>query len=133
MEVCVSKKHALIVDDNALNVNVLARLLATEGVDNTSVLEPLELAAVLDQLDAVNVVFLDLEMPHIDGYQVLEQLKGDERFRSVPIVAYTVHVSEMKESLNQGFDGFIGKPLNSDRFPDQLSRILNGEPVWEAM
>ncbi len=128
----MSKKHALIVDDNAMNVNVLARLLAIQSVDNTSVLDPRELDSILEQVDAINVVFLDLEMPHIDGYQVLNQLKRDDRFQSVPVVAYSVHVSEMTESVNQGFDGFIGKPLNSERFPDQLSRILNGESVWEA-
>ncbi len=128
----MSKKHALIVDDNARNVNVLARLLATEGVDNTQVLKPLNLDTTLQDMDDVNVVFLDLEMPHVDGYQVLEKLKNDDRFHSVPIVAYTVHVSEIQQTLNRGFDGFLGKPLDSDRFPEQLERILNGEPVWEA-
>ncbi len=128
----MSKKHALIVDDNARNVNVLARLLAAEGVDNTQVLEPLKLDATLQGMDDVNVVFLDLEMPDMDGYEVLEKLKDDDRFDSVPIVAYTVHVSEMQETHSKGFDGFLGKPLDSDRFSDQLDRILSGEPVWES-
>jgi len=49
----------------------------------------------------------------------------------VPIIAYTVHVSEIDVVRQHGFDGFLGKPLDSARFPQQLARILNREPVWE--
>jgi two-component system cell cycle response regulator DivK len=37
----------------------------------------------------------------------------------------------MNKAKNSGFDGFLGKPLDPDKFPDQIRRILNGEPVWE--
>lgn len=51
----------------------------------------------------------------------------------VPIVAYSVHVSEIEIARRAGFDGFLGKPLDADRFSDQLRRILSGEQVWEIM
>jgi two-component system cell cycle response regulator DivK len=51
---------------------------------------------------------------------------------SVLFIAYTVHVSEISLAHKHGFDGFIGKPLDSERFPNQLARILSGEHVWEA-
>ena len=126
------EKHALIIDDNSKNVMVLARLLAAEGVQNTQITDPRKLASALQNLGVVDVVFLDLEMPMIDGFQVLDTLKSDDRFQSVPIVAYTVHVSEIGAAHQHGFNGFIGKPLDSDRFPDQLARILKGEGVWET-
>ena len=50
----------------------------------------------------------------------------------VPIVAYTVHMSELDAVYEFGFDGFICKPLDDERFPNQLGRILNGEGVWET-
>jgi CheY-like chemotaxis protein len=78
----------------------------------------------------VDVVFLDLEMPDIDGYAVLEILKSDNRFDTVPIVAHTVHFGEINNAQHVGFHSFLGKPLNIDRFPDQLARILIGEHVW---
>lgn len=124
--------HALIVDDNIKNVNVLVRLLATEQVNSTQVINPTRLETVIEGINQFDVVFLDLEMPDIDGYMVLEQLRADNRFNSTPIVAYTVHVSEIKVAHDNGFDGFIGKPIDPDRFPDQLARILNGEAVWET-
>ena len=66
------------------------------------------------------------------GYQILDHLRADVRLKLVPIIAYTVHTNEIKVAYERGFDGFLGKPLDSDRFPDQLTRILNGEAVWET-
>jgi len=123
--------HALIIDDNANNLGVLAELLSIEGVNYTKVQDPRKLDAALKPLSKVDVVFLDLEMPGINGYEVLDQLKADARFNGVPVVAYTVHVSEINQARNFGFDSFLGKPLDPDRFPDQIRRILNGESVWE--
>ena len=128
----MSEKRALIIDDNAKNVNVLVRLLQGQGVGSTQLADPRKLDDTLQGMAAVDVIFLDLEMPMIDGFQVLDTLKADVRFQSVPVVAYTVHVSEINAAHQHGFDGFIGKPLDSDKFPDQLARILSGEAVWEA-
>ena len=129
----MSNKHALIIDDNTSNMNVLVRLLEKENVSSTRVLDPKQLKNTLQSIGGVDIVFLDLEMPMIDGFQVFDQLKADPRFDGVPIVAYTVHVSELNEAHRYGFDGFLGKPLDSDRFPDQLQRIFNGEGVWETV
>ena len=51
----------------------------------------------------------------------------------MPIVAVTAEASveQMNKAREAGFDGFLGKPLDPDRFPDQIRRILNGEQVWE--
>ncbi len=125
-------KRALIIDDNRLNVDVLVHLLKGQGIDSQAVLHPRNLAAVLEEEVDYQVIFLDLEMPFMDGFEVLARLKSDGRFAGVPIVAYTVHVSEIHVAHDHGFDGFLGKPLDSDRFPEQLERILNGESVWEA-
>jgi len=124
-------KHALVIDDNPKNVNILAMLLSEQQVTSTLVTQTNQLPKTLDTLGTVDVVFLDLEMPGMSGFDVLHQLKADSRFDGVPVVAYTVHVSEMNVANQQGFDGFLGKPLDSEKFPDQLARILNGEPVWD--
>ncbi|MCI0713217.1 MAG: response regulator [Chloroflexi bacterium] len=129
----MAEKHALIIDDNNSNMNVLVRLLDKENVSSTRVLDPKQLKNALQSIDSIDVVFLDLEMPMIDGFQVFDQLKADARFDNVPIIAYTVHVSELSEAHKYGFDGFLGKPLDSDRFPGQLRRIFNGEGVWETV
>lgn len=128
----MSIKHALIIDDNLKNLSVLALLLAEQAVSSTQMTNPKLLETLLEGVGKVDVVFVDLEMPGLNGFDVLERLKADARFQNVPIVAYTVHVSEINAAHQSGFDSFIGKPLDPDRFPEQLARILRGEPVWET-
>jgi two-component system, cell cycle response regulator DivK len=126
----MSQPHALIIDDNAQNLKVLAQLLSKQGASCTEILDPRTLLNTLPILVGhIDVVFLDLEMPGLDGYNVKELLRtylGD-----TPIIAYTVHVSEIHVVKQLGFDGFLGKPLDTSRFPNQLARILSGESVWE--
>jgi two-component system cell cycle response regulator DivK len=124
--------QALIIDDDPKNVNVVSHLLSGAGLRSISVTDPRKLETIVQQLQDCSVVFLDLEMAGKDGFQVLQELKTDPRFQTVPIIACTVHVSEIQVAYQRGFNGFIGKPLDSDRFPDQLARILNGEAVWEV-
>ncbi len=123
--------QALIIDDNVQNVSILSHLLSNEGVNSILVTNPSKLDAMLNQAGDVCVIFLDLEMPGASGFDVLKKLKADATFSQVPVIAYTVHVSEMQVAYDYGFDGFLGKPLDADKFPDQLARILNGEGVWD--
>lgn len=125
-------QQALIIDDNSFSVDILASFLKQEGLDGLRVTHPRNLKQVMEQLEDIRVVFLDLEMPDLDGFQVLEQLKADARFTNVPIVAHSVHISEIKVTHEAGFDGFIGKPLDGDKFPRQLARVLSGKGVWET-
>lgn len=125
--------YALIIDDNALNLDSLAVLLRREGFTAIGLESTHNLDNVLDEGSDFQVVFLDLELPNGDGFDILAQLREDGRLpQDVPIVAYTVHTSEQNEARDAGFHSFLGKPLDVNRFPDQLNRILNGEPVWEV-
>lgn len=121
--------HALIVDDNPKNLKVLAQLLAREGITVTEVVDSRKLAKLIPDLTPVDVIFLDLEMPGVSGFDARILLR--EQIEDVPIIAYTVHVSEINRVKKAGFDGFIGKPLDHALFPSQIARILNGEAVWE--
>lgn len=122
-------KHALIIDDDAMSLDILSQLLELENLTCTAVQDSTRLREVIKTLARVDVVFLDLEMPSLNGYNVFKFLK-DEVGITAPIVAHTVHLSESNEVLSLGFDGFIAKPIDSDTFHDQLQQILNGERVW---
>ena len=52
--------------------------------------------------------------------------------KDIPVVAYTTHTSHLNSVKQAGFNGMLGKPLDSRQFPDQLTRILAGEAVWEV-
>ncbi|MBC8171489.1 MAG: response regulator [Anaerolineae bacterium] len=124
-------QHALIIDDNAGNVKVLGGLLSLEGISYTQVRESRLLPEVLQELTGVDVVFLDLEMPDLNGYEVLKLIQAQPAFQNVPVVAHTVHINEIAVARDLGFHSFISKPVKAERFPDQLARILRGEHVWE--
>ena len=127
----MDNKHALIIDDDAYNVYVMERFLDKESISYTAITEMTTLETVLNQLQQVDIVLLDLEMPKRDGYEVIDTLR-EYLDASVPIVACTVHTAEINRTRRLGFSGFIAKPLDMDRFSDQVQRILSGEPIWEA-
>ena len=126
----MTQANALLIDDDSNNLGILAEMLSIEGVQYTKVQNPLHLNAALNQIGKVDVIFLDLEMPGMNGYDILKMFKQDARFSSVPVVAYTVHVSEINTARKLGFHSFLGKPIDAEQFPAHLHRILNGEHVW---
>ena len=127
----MTNKHALIIDDDAYNVYIMERFLDRENISYTAITDTSTLEDVLQNLQRIDIVLLDLEMPKRDGYELIEILK--HRVKSeTPIVACTVHTAEINRTRKLGFSGFIAKPLDIDRFSDQLKRILDGEPLWEA-
>jgi len=124
----------LIVEDNLNNFILMTRLLAFLGVKKcewkASGWKVLEFAETLGQID---LILMDISLPDADGYASLSSLRSDEKLGQVPIVAVTadVSVANLKRAKASGFDGFIGKPLDPDRFPNQILRVLQGEEVWE--
>lgn len=122
--------HVLIVDDNEVGVKVLAQLVQYTGASYEAIQDPALLPQEAEAFRRFDVIFLDLEMPKADGFEVLRTLKGNLGV-DMPIIAYTVHTSEIHKAMEEGFDGFLGKPLIKELFPQQLERILKREPVWE--
>lgn len=122
--------HALVIDDNADNLSVIAQMLSLEGAQPITVQISKELITRITKNTTFDIVFLDLEMPDIDGYEIFNTLRSDKRFSDVPIIGHSVHISEIGNARAMGFDGFIGKPLDAEAFPNQLQRILNGKSVW---
>ena len=123
----------LIVEDNVSNFILMARMLSHVGIRcewKTSGFEVLEYA---DTLPRVDLILMDIRLPYENGYQALNKLRQDDKFKKLPVVAVTAYASEdqMKRAQEAGFDGFIGKPIDPDRFPAQVQRMLRGEAVWE--
>lgn len=127
----MTKAHALIIDDDAQNLEVLKWLLASHDVTNTAVQDANQLEAILATIGQVDMVFLDLEMPGRDGYQLFGVLKN-RLAEDIPIVACTVHSNEIVRTREMGFNGFIGKPLSPQLFATQLAQLIEGHAVWDA-
>lgn len=126
--------HVLVVEDNVPNFVLIARMLAYMGIQRcewkTSGWQVVEFA---DTLPRIDLILMDIRLPYEDGYQALEKVRANPRLKDTLVVAVTAEASveQIKRAKEAGFDGFLGKPLDPDRFPDQIRRVLSGEPVWE--
>ena len=124
----------LIVEDNVSNFVLMARMLAYMGVPRcewkTSGWQVVEFA---DTLPRIDLILMDIRLPYEDGYAALAKVRSARRLKDTMIVAVTADASQeqMIKARTAGFDGFLGKPLDPDRFPDQIRRLLRGEQVWE--
>lgn len=123
----------LVVEDNVSNFVLIARMLGYMGIHcewKTSGYEVVEYADTLPRLD---MVLMDIRLPYEDGYGALRKLRASPALKNTLVVAVTAEASleQINKARAAGFDGFLGKPLDMDRFPDQISRILSGEAVWE--
>jgi two-component system cell cycle response regulator DivK len=126
--------YILVVEDNLNNFLLITRLLAYLGVKQcewkASGWQVLEFA---DSLPRVDLILMDIHLPEEDGYQALAKLRAHPKFEDTMIIAVTAEATEsnLQRARAAGFNGFIGKPLDPDRFPDQIKQILHGEEVWE--
>ncbi len=123
----------LVVEDNIGNFKLIARLLSTLGVQcewKTSGYEVVEFAKSLARVD---LVLMDIRLPYEDGYGAMRKIRQSESLAGIPIVAVTAvaGAEQMKTARLAGFAGIIGKPLDPDRFPEQIKQILAGKSVWE--
>ena len=123
----------LVVEDNVSNFVLIARMLGFMGIHcewKTSGYEVVEYADALPHLD---LILMDIRLPYEDGFGALRKIRTSKSLKNIPVVAVTAEASsdQMNRAQQAGFDGFIGKPLDPDRFPDQIRRILSGSPVWE--
>jgi two-component system cell cycle response regulator DivK len=123
----------LVVEDNVSNFVLIARLLGYLGIHcewKTSGYEVVEYADTLPRLD---LILMDIRLPYEDGYGALKKIRASETLKDTVVVAVTAEASvdQLNKSRGAGFDGFIGKPLDPDRFPEQIRHVLEGGDIWE--
>lgn len=129
-----SDAHVLVVEDNLHNYLLVTRLLSFLGIEHQewkrSGQQVLETA---DSMSRVDLILLDIHLPYEDGYETLSKLRSSSRFADTLIVAVTADASQanMRRAKESGFNGFIGKPIDADRFLEQIRQILLGGEVWD--
>src|SRR5438876_5476442 len=118
----ILKASVLIVDDQDANVLLLTRMLEGAGYTAvTSTMDPLEVCA-LHRTHRYDLILLDLQMPVMDGFQVMEGLKDIETDGYLPVLVITAHPDHKLRALRAGARDFISKPF--DR-AEVLVRVYN--------
>jgi len=109
----MSAKRVLVVEDNEKNLKLFRDLLEVKGyqvLTATSAEEGLPLA----QRDPPDLIVMDIALPGMDGIAALLALRADARTRAVPVIAVTASVmkTEREMTMQAGFDGYMGKPID---------------------
>ena len=125
--------NVLVVEDNVSNFVLVARMLGFIGIHCEWKTSGYEVVDYVDSLPPLDLILMDIRLPYTDGYGALKKIRATPKLKNIPVVAITANASqdEMNKARQAQFDGFIGKPLDADRFPDQIRRVLAGEKVWE--
>ena len=125
------KFKILVADDRPDNITLLTRYLEYEGYENITARDGLEtLDKVRDELP--DLVLLDVNMPHKDGFTVLEEIRNDPAVQHIPVIILTaarIDPSDMQSGLNLGADDYVTKPFDRHEL---MARIRTKLRVKEA-
>jgi two-component system chemotaxis response regulator CheY len=118
----------LVVDDSAAIRKILTRVLRQTGMAIQTIHEAgdgQEALAVM-ALHRIDLVLSDINMPKIDGLQLLASLKASPKWQKVPVVMITTEGGETKvaEAVRLGAAGYVRKPFTADQIKEKLVRIL---------
>jgi two-component system, sensor histidine kinase and response regulator len=110
----ISKRKILIVDDIAFNRTVLTKILSKSGHELAIAISG-EQALAQVEIFAPDVILLDFMMPGMNGLDVLRALKGDGRFREIPVIFLTAsdEMESMTDAFNAGAVDYITKPFKA--------------------
>jgi len=110
----------LIVDDQRSNVRLLEQTLRRAGyAEVMATTEPREVAALHLQ-HRYDLILLDLQMPQMNGLEVIKQLQEIKKTHHVAILVLSADATQMPTALQEGADSFLGKPF---RLPDVVERV----------
>ena len=108
------KPRILVAEDNAVNRKVAAKVLRNYGCDVTTAVNG-RLAVELLEQGAFDLVFMDVQMPEMDGLTATKHLREDDRWNDLPIVAMTAHAmaGDQERCLAAGMNDYVSKPVNA--------------------
>ena len=120
----VRRARVLVVDDQPVNVQLLEYLLKTTGYENVhSTTDPRQVVA-LHLKYRFDLIILDLHMPGMDGFQVMEALKPLESESWLPVLVVTAEPDKKLAALEAGARDFIGKPLDTVEVMTRIRNLL---------
>ena len=115
----------LVVDDNEMNRDLLTRRLERQGYQVTTAADGQQALDVLSHKD-FNLVLLDIMLPVINGYQVLEQMKADQKSSHIPVIITTAldEADGKAKCIELGADDYLTKPFNPVILKSRISDCL---------
>ncbi len=125
--------HILIVDDQEANVLLLEQMLSSAGyVSITSTMDPGKVCE-LYRKNRYDLILLDLQMPGMDGFQVMEDLKAIETDSYVPVLVITAQPAHKLRALEAGAKDFISKPFDLIEVKTRIHNMLEVRLLYKKI
>lgn len=122
----------LVIDDNALNLETITRRLGRDGYNTFRAESGAQAFKILENF-VVDLVLLDVMMPEMDGYEVLDRLKQTQKWQHIPVVM--VSALEEEESvvrcIEAGADDYLTKPVNTVLLRARVNNALNKKRLYD--
>jgi PAS domain S-box-containing protein len=129
----ILEARILIVDDQAPNVQLLERLLREAGyTDLSSTMDPIEVCA-LHRDHAYDLILLDLQMPGMDGFQVMEGLQAEITDSYLPVIVLTAQPGHKLRALQAGAKDFISKPFDLVEVKTRIHNMLEVRLLYKLL
>lgn len=123
----------LIVDDQESNISLLEQLLSETGYTSvTSTMNPLEVCA-LHGKNCYDLILLDLQMPDMDGFQIMEGLKTNNDDAYIPVIVLTAQPSHKLRALQAGAKDFISKPFDLLEVKTRIHNMLEVRLLYKKL
>jgi two-component system chemotaxis response regulator CheY len=121
--------NVLIVDDSAAIRKILVRVLSQTDLPIKQVLEASDGAEALKIVAAndVSLILSDINMPNVDGLELLTQLRGSPKWKDLSVVMITTEGSQAKvlEAVQLGAKGYVRKPFTAEQIKEKVLACLN--------
>jgi len=122
----VQKKKIMLIDDSSTNNILYESILSEEGFEVTVVSNPL-LAIQNIKSEKPDLIILDLRMPVLDGFQIMEKIRGDKEIPSIPVIVLSAENSREAEqkSYDLGAALYLNKPIGIDDIIQIVSKHMS--------
>ena len=118
-------KRVLVVEDNELNLKLFCDLLRAHEFAAEPVRDGREAVARAHDIHP-DLIVMDIQMPHVTGYELILELKADDTLRHIPIMAVTAYAGRDDEERIRaaGADAYVSKPISLARFIQAVGALV---------
>ncbi len=119
-------KTILIVDDSEMVRNYYYYILKNAGFNVISAFDGADGLEKAYQFNNIDLIVSDINMPNMDGYTMIQRIREDERFNSVPIIIVSTEqeASDKQKGFNAGADVYIVKPIEANVLIENIKLLL---------
>ncbi|MFA6944866.1 MAG: response regulator [Pedobacter sp.] len=110
-------KKILLVDDDMRNVFALSKILRERNMEIIKAENGRNALEMLDTHDDIDLVLMDIMMPEMDGYEAMRQIRSQEKFKNLPVIALTAKAmkDDKQKCIDAGANDYIPKPVDTER------------------